>query len=245
MSDVAERAAEDPRRQQQLVPRGPVHGAVEALLLMATEPVAAIDLAQVLEVPVEEVSTALAELAAFYDETGRGFELRHIAGGWRYWTRSDHAGVITRSVLAGQQSRLSQAALETLAVVAYLQPVSRSRVSAVRGVGVDGVIRTLLAREMIEEAGADEQSGAVLFRTTEVFLEKLGLQSLEELPELAPHLPDATDLESELGRLAERDQQQHLPADGVGADHDGSNENDSNENDDESVMDEKGSSSDA
>lgn len=239
MSDVAEPAVDDPRRQQQLVPRGPVHGAVEALLLMATEPVAAVDLAQVLEVPVEEVSSALAELATFYDETGRGFELRNIAGGWRYWTRSAHAGVITRSVLAGQQSRLSQAALETLAVVAYLQPVSRSRVSAVRGVGVDGVIRTLLAREMIEEAGADEQSGAVLFRTTDVFLEKLGLQSLEELPELAPHLPDATDLESELGRLVERDHQQHLPADGAG---DGENDDDENH---QSATDEKGSSSDA
>nr|WP_269449771.1 SMC-Scp complex subunit ScpB [Auraticoccus cholistanensis] len=175
---------------------------MEALLLMADEPLSTLTLAQVLGVPTELVQQALEELADFYDRTGRGFELRHLAGGWRYWTREEHADVITRAVLQGQQARLSQAALETLAVVAYLQPISRARMSAVRGVNVDGVVRTLVAREMIEEAGQDPVTGATVFRTTDTFLQRLGLQSLDQLPDLAPHLPDASALEAELGQLA-------------------------------------------
>jgi segregation and condensation protein B len=137
-------------------------------------------------------------LAAFYDETGRGFELRRIGGGWRYYTREEHAAVVARQVTEGQQARLSQAALETLSVIAYSQPVSRGRVSAVRGVNVDGVIRTLLARGLIAEAGRDEESGAALFATTGYFLERMGLVSLDDLPPLAPHLPDVAELEAEL-----------------------------------------------
>lgn len=177
-------------------------GPVEALLLMADEPLTATALAQALQVPTETVERTLHDLKTFYDETGRGFELRHLAGGWRYWTRAEHAAVITRAVLEEQQSRLSQAALETLAVVAYLQPISRARVSAVRGVNVDGVVRTLIARSMIEEAGRDEVTGAVVFRTTDTFLERIGLESLDQLPDLAPHLPEASVLEAELGQLA-------------------------------------------
>ena len=109
--------------------------------------------------PESVVAEALAELAAFYDETGRGFELRELGGGWRYYTREEHADLISRYVLEGQQAKLSQAALETLAVIAYSQPISRGRVSAVRGVNVDGVIRTLLTRGLIEEAGHDHESG--------------------------------------------------------------------------------------
>ena len=120
-----------------------VSGAVEALLLVAVEPISVTELAQSVGVPESVVAEALAELAAFYDETGRGFELRELGGGWRYYTREEHAELITRHVLEGQQARLSQAALETLAVIAYSQPISRGRVSAVRGVNVDGVIRTL------------------------------------------------------------------------------------------------------
>ncbi|MBA3528074.1 MAG: SMC-Scp complex subunit ScpB [Propionibacteriaceae bacterium] len=179
-----------------------ISGAVEALLLLAEDPLSEIRLAQALDVGVAEVSACLAELAAFYEETGRGFELRQLAGGWRYYTREEHADLIATYLLDGQQSRLSQAALETLAVVAYQQPISRSRISAIRGVSVDAVIRTLLSRGLIREAGHDDESGAVIFATTSHFLERMGLRSLDELPPLAPHLPDVDELEAELSQLA-------------------------------------------
>jgi segregation and condensation protein B len=171
-----------------------ISGAIEAFLLLAEEPVSELTLAQALDVTVAEVADCLAELGAFYDETGRGFELRQLAGGWRYYTRSEYADVISASVLQGQSARLSQASLETLAVVAYSQPISRSRIAAVRGVSVDGVIRTLLARGLIEEAGHDEESAAVVFATTSHFLERMGLRSLDDLPPLAPHLPEVDEL---------------------------------------------------
>ena len=180
-----------------------VGGSVEALLLLAVEPMSATELAQAVGVPEAMVAETLAELVAFYDETGRGFELRELGGGWRYYTREEHADLVSRYVLEGQQAKLSQAALETLAVIAYSQPISRGRVSAVRGVNVDGVIRTLLARGLIEEAGHDRDSGAVVFATTSYFCERMGLRSLDELPALAPHLPAVEDLEAELGQLAE------------------------------------------
>jgi segregation and condensation protein B len=179
-----------------------VAGALEALLLLAAEPVTEFELAQAVGVPESVVAETLMELVAFYTETGRGFELRQVGGGWRYYTREEYADLITRSVVEGQQSRLSQAALETLAVVAYTQPISRARVSAVRGVNVDGVMRTLLARGLIEEAGHDSESGAVLFTTTSYFLERMGLKTLDDLPPLAPHLPEVEELEAELGQLA-------------------------------------------
>jgi segregation and condensation protein B len=181
---------------------GNVAGALEALLLLAAEPVTEFELAQAVGVPETVVAETLTELVAFYTETGRGFELRQVGGGWRYYTREEYADLITRSVVEGQQSRLSQAALETLAVVAYTQPISRARVSAVRGVNVDGVMRTLLARGLIEEAGHDPESGAVLFTTTSYFLERMGLNTLEDLPPLAPQLPEVEELEAELGQLA-------------------------------------------
>jgi segregation and condensation protein B len=180
-----------------------VSGALEALLLLAAEPLSVTELAQAVGVPEAVVAETLAELAAFYDETGRGFELRELGGGWRYYTREEHADLVSRYVLEGQQAKLSQAALETLAVIAYSQPISRGRVSAVRGVNVDGVIRTLLARGLIEEAGHDRDSGAVVFATTSYFLERMGLRSLDDLPPLAPHLPAVEELEAELGQLAE------------------------------------------
>jgi segregation and condensation protein B len=180
-----------------------VSGALEALLLLAAEPVTEFELAQAIGVPESVVAETLLELVAFYSETGRGFELRQVAGGWRYYTRDEYADLITRYVLEGQQSKLSQAALETLAVVAYTQPISRARVSAVRGVNVDGVMRTLLARGLIEEVGHDHESGAVLFATTNYFLERMGLKTLDDLPALAPQLPDVEELEAELGQLAE------------------------------------------
>jgi segregation and condensation protein B len=164
--------------------------ALEAILLVADEPIAEVVLAQVLERPRSEVVGTLRALAREYTEQGRGFELREVAGGWRYYTRPDCAPVVERFVLDGQHARLTQAALETLAVVAYRQPVSRGRVSAVRGVNVDGVMRTLLARRLVEEAGTEPETGAHLYRTTSYFLERLGLRSLDELPELAPLLPE-------------------------------------------------------
>jgi segregation and condensation protein B len=182
---------------------GELGGALEALLLLAAEPMSVTDLAQAVAVPEAEVAEALGELAAFYDETGRGFELRELGGGWRYYTRDEYADLVAAYVLEGQQSKLSAAALETLAVIAYRQPISRGRVSAIRGVNVDGVIRTLLGRGLIEEAGHDPESGAVVFATTSYFCERMGLRTLDELPPLAPHLPGVEELEAELGQLAE------------------------------------------
>jgi segregation and condensation protein B len=164
--------------------------ALEAILMVVDEPVSEVMLAQVTERPTEEVGRALRALASEYDEAERGFELREVAGGWRFYTRASAAAYVERFVLDGQQARLTQAALETLAVVAYRQPVSRARVSAVRGVNVDGVIRTLVSRGLIEEAGHDGEGGAFLYRTTSYFLERLGLRDLDELPDLAPFLPD-------------------------------------------------------
>lgn len=170
--------------------------AIEALLLMATEPVTATQLAAALEVPHEVVLADLEALAAFYRETERGFELKRVAGGWRLATASDLADILTTAVVAEARASLSQAALETLAVIAYLQPVTRGRIAAVRGVNVDGVVRTLLTRGLITEAG--EQGVATTFATTPLFLAKLGLDTLDELPDLAPLLPDAVALEAEL-----------------------------------------------
>ncbi|HEY5980253.1 MAG TPA: SMC-Scp complex subunit ScpB [Microlunatus sp.] len=179
-----------------------ITGALEALLLIADEPMPETELAAALDVPTGLVADALTELVAFYDETGRGFELRQIGGGWRYYTREEHADLIGRFLLDGQQAKLSQAALETLAVVAYQQPISRARISAVRGVSVDGVMRTLLTRGLVAEAGHDPESGAILFRTTGYFLERMGLRGLDDLPALAPHLPEVDELEAELSQLA-------------------------------------------
>ncbi|MBK5306554.1 MAG: SMC-Scp complex subunit ScpB [Frankiaceae bacterium] len=174
----------------------PLPAALEAVLLVTDEPVPAVTLAQVTERPTDEVEQTLQQLAADYARAGRGFELRNVAGGWRLYTRPDCAPYVERFVLDGQSARLTQAALETLAVVAYRQPVTRSRVSAVRGVNVDGVIRTLLARGLITEAGHDEDTGGILYRTTPMLLERLGLQSLDELPSLAPLLPELDELDS-------------------------------------------------
>jgi segregation and condensation protein B len=165
---------------------------------MATEPIAAADLAASLAVSEADVTAALEDLARFYAETGRGFELRRVGAGWRYYTHPDLADVIGQSILAGQHGRLTQAALETLAVISYLQPISRSRIAAVRGVNVDGVVRTLLARDLIAETGKDEATGAGLLTTTDYFLERMGLSSLDDLPALAPNLPDAAALDAEL-----------------------------------------------
>jgi segregation and condensation protein B len=167
-----------------------VRASLEAILLVADEPVPEVLLAQVLERPRGEIDAALRALAAEYTADGRGFDLREIAGGWRFYTREDCAPLVERFVRDGQEVRLTQAALETLAVIAYRQPVSRARVSAVRGVNCDGVIRTLVLRGLVEDSGTDQETGAILYRTTGYFLERLGMASLDELPDLAPFLPE-------------------------------------------------------
>lgn len=179
------------------IPLADLRPALEALLMVADQPFDDISLATAVGYPVGEVTAALTELAAEYDEAVRGFELRNVAGGWRYYTREEFAPVVEKFVLDGQQARLTQAALETLAVVAYKQPVSRSRVSAIRGVNVDGVMRTLLTRGLVEESGTDAETGANLYRTTTYFLERIGITSLDELPELAPFVPDMDEFDFE------------------------------------------------
>lgn len=176
-----------------------LRAAIEAVLMVVDTPVTDSVLAQVLERPREEVAITLAELAESYRAEGRGFELREVAGGWRLYSAAACAPYVERFVTEGQSARLTQASLETLAVVAYRQPVSRARVSAVRGVNVEGVMRTLTARGLIEEAGTEPESGAILYRTTNYFLERLGLAALDDLPELAPFLPDVEGLDADVG----------------------------------------------
>jgi segregation and condensation protein B len=183
-------------------PQPPLRTLLESVLLVTDEPVSERTLATVLEIPVPEVALALNELAQEYDADARGFELRKVAGGWRLYTRPECAPWVERYVLDGQSARLTQAALETLAVIAYRQPVTRARISAVRGVNVDGVVRTLLSRGLVSEAGQDVATGGTLYRTTPLLLERLGLQSLDELPDLAPLLPELSEL-SEVTELSE------------------------------------------
>ncbi|MFB7780124.1 SMC-Scp complex subunit ScpB [Streptomyces bauhiniae] len=165
--------------------------------MVVDEPATEEHLARVLERPRRRIAEALRELAADYTAQGRGFELRFVAGGWRFYTRPAYAPAVERLALEGQTARLTQAALETLAVVAYRQPVGRSRVSAVRGVNCDGVMRTLLQRGLVAEAGTEPETGAILYVTTNYFLERMGLRGLDELPELAPFLPEAEAIEAE------------------------------------------------
>lgn len=163
--------------------------ALEALLIIADEPMSTESLAAAVGRPVPDVAAALTSLAQEYRDSERGFDLRESAGGWRYYTSPQCEVVVTRHVTEGMTARLSQAALETLAVVAYRQPVTRSHISAVRGVNVDGVVRTLLSRDLITAVGSDPNSGAALYGTTEYFLDRLGIDSLDELPPLSVHVP--------------------------------------------------------
>ena len=179
----------------ELMDSAQLDAALEALLLVVDAPTDEATLATAVEQPVERVHAALERLAAAYAAAGRGIDLRHVGAGWRFYTRDRYAPYVERMLLDGQRARLTRAALETLAVVAYRQPVTRARVAAVRGVNCDGVLRTLLTRGLVQEAGVDETTQGTLFRTTELFLERLGLSSVEELPPLAPLLPgvDAID----------------------------------------------------
>lgn len=196
---------------------GGARAALEAVLMVIDQPATATELASGLNLTLDVVEELLAELqreyngytvnapavddastaikSAGFSATPRGFELRNIAGGWRIYSRAEFADIVGAFVLEGQTARLTQAALETLAVIAYRQPVSRARVSAIRGVNVDSVVRTLTQRGLIEDSGTDPESGAILYRTTSYFLERMGIGSVAELPQLSPHLPGLEGIE--------------------------------------------------
>jgi segregation and condensation protein B len=174
-----------------------LRGALEAILFVVEAPITIAALASAVQQPADAVSSAVESLRCGYDERGAGVELRDVAGGVRIYTRPAYARQVEMFLQDGQRSRLTQAALETLAVIAYRQPVTRSRVSAIRGVNVDGVVRTLLMRGLVVEVGSDPDTGGGLYRTTELFLEKMGLRSLAELPSLAPLLPELDGFEAD------------------------------------------------
>ncbi|MFM6974705.1 MAG: SMC-Scp complex subunit ScpB [Agromyces sp.] len=177
----------------QVVPREQYPAAIEALLTVADEPLAMVTIATALSAPIAEVEASLRALAADYDAAGRGFELREVGGGWRLYVREQFDSLVRDFVLTQSPSRLSQAALETLAVIAYKQPVSRSAVAAVRAVNVDSVVRTLVSRGLITEVDHDPETGAILYGTTDLLLAQLGINSIEELPRIAPLLDDGAD----------------------------------------------------
>ena len=205
-------AVQDGLAELEALPGG-ARAALEAVLMVIDQPATSEELAAGLNVTVAVVEDLLEDLRREYsgytvkapdvDAVGfavastapRGFELRNVAGGWRIYSRSDFADIVGRFVLEGQNTRLTQAALETLAVIAYRQPVSRARVSAIRGVNVDSVVRTLTQRGLIEDSGTDPESGAVLYRTTSYFLERMGIGSVAELPQLSPHLPGLEEID--------------------------------------------------
>jgi segregation and condensation protein B len=171
--------------------------AIESVLMVATEPVAPHILAELLECPVEEIERICDELARSYEEESRGFCLARVAGGYRFQSHPDQSAFVERFVLDGAPSRLSPAAMETLAIVAYKQPISRAQVAAIRGVNVDGVMRLLAQRGYVEPVGRDPGPGqAVLYGTTSLFLEKLGIDSLADLPPLADFVPGPEVVES-------------------------------------------------
>jgi segregation and condensation protein B len=171
-----------------------LQGGLEALLFVMDDPVDEETLAGALRCSADQVQSGLADLAADYDRRRSGLTLRRVGEGWRLYTRDEHAPVVERYLIDGQRSRLTQAALETLAVIAYRQPVTRARISGIRGVGVDGVMRTLITRGLVREVGTDPDSGGGLYATTPLFLERLGLTGLGDLPELAPLLPETASM---------------------------------------------------
>ncbi|MGK3208391.1 SMC-Scp complex subunit ScpB [Amycolatopsis sp. MEPSY49] len=167
-----------------------LEAALEALLLVVDSPASEELLAETLEQPKARIVVALRTMAQKFTDRTSGIDLRRVGEGWRFYTRDVHAPFVEKLLLDGQRSKLTRAALESLAVIAYRQPVTRARVAAVRGVNVDGVIRTLLARGLIEEMGTDPETTGTLYVTTELFLERLGLSSLNDLPPIAPLLPE-------------------------------------------------------
>jgi len=171
--------------------------AIEGILMVAIEPVPVELLARLLEMPVADVESIIAGLASSYENENRGFQMVKVAGGYRFQSHPDVSAYVERFVLDGQRARLSAAALETLAIIAYKQPISRLQIASIRGVDPDAVLRTLQGRGYIEQRGRDDGPGqAVLWGTTPLFLEKLGINSVDELPPLAEFVPDAAVVEA-------------------------------------------------
>lgn len=189
---------EDPRNSLDL--REPIateslRGAIEAILMVAEVPLSMVHLATSLDMPVPEVREALLAVKADFDgENGtrpRGFELREVGGGWRVFVREEFEWAVREFISNENPTKLSQAALETLAVIAYRQPIARGQIASIRGVNVDTVVRTLLSRGLITELFTDSETGAINYGTTETFLETLGINALDDLPLISPYLPDA------------------------------------------------------
>ena len=172
-----------------------LHSAIEAILMITDAPVSLVALATALECPVKEVRDAVLELKAEYDgqdgAAPRGFELREVGGGWRIFVRQDFDWAVRMFISNENPTKLSQAALETLAVIAYKQPISRGQIASIRAVNVDSVVRTLLSRGLITELYTDSETGAINYGTSELLLELLGINSLDEMPLISPYLPDA------------------------------------------------------
>ena len=176
---------------------------LEAILMVVDEPVSEVVLAQIIETPTEQILESLHNLQNRYENDFRGFQLRQVSGGWRFYSHPDLAPLVEKFVLDGQQAKLTQAALETLAVIAYRQPISRARVSAIRGVNVEAVMKTLVTRGLVEESGVEHETGAILYSTTSFFLERLGLNAVSDLPALAPFLPDIDGLDEVIASLTD------------------------------------------
>ncbi|QZQ57302.1 SMC-Scp complex subunit ScpB [Curtobacterium sp. TC1] len=192
---IHERAEHD--RAPQSHPAIPLDRQLEAILMIADEPQSLVALGAAVDAPVPAVRQAIERLVADFDGVDdtirRGFELREVGGGWRFYVRQDLDAVVEQFVEAERPSRLSQAALETLAVVAYKQPITRSQIAAIRAVNVDGVVRTLVARGLIEESFTDSETGAINYVTSDLLLQQLGINSLDELPLISPLLDDGAD----------------------------------------------------
>ena len=172
-------------------PQDDIKGALEAILMITDAPISLVALATALEAPVNVVRDAVIGIRDEYDRDKRGFELREVGGGWRIYVRADFDWAIKMFIANENPTKLSQAALETLAVIAYKQPISRGQVASIRAVNVDSVVRTLLSRGLITELYTDSETGAINYGTTDLMLELLGINSLDELPPVSPHLPDA------------------------------------------------------
>jgi segregation and condensation protein B len=198
-TDLAEQEQEQVHEPTEETVAAPVdlERAIEAILMVADEPLSLVALATALSRPVPAVRQSIERLVADYDgENGgvrRGFELREVGGGWRIYVRAEYDDVVRDLVLTQTPTRLSQAALETLAVIAYKQPITRGSIAAIRAVNVDSVVRTLLSRGLIAEAFTDPETGAIHYETTDLLLTQLGINSLDELPHISPLLPDGSD----------------------------------------------------
>ncbi|USR78643.1 SMC-Scp complex subunit ScpB [Arcanobacterium pinnipediorum] len=179
-------------------------GALEAILMVVAEPVSSTALAQVLGSSPSHIDSLLQTMATEYanSDPPRGFQLRNIGGGWRFYSDPRYADVVSTFVTSGQSSKLSVQALETLAVIAYRQPVTRAQIAAIRGVDVDSVVRTLQTRGLVQATGTTADTGAVLYETTDLFLEKMGMNSLADLAPLAPYLPDDEEFKDVVKEMA-------------------------------------------